>query len=90
MILDLAVDTHCGLMRWRQIKLAEKSVGFCREAAIYDSPGLRPISANLREILQPKECILSRRDQTKVARLRKAYVATAEGGCANPWLSGAP
>ena len=26
----------------------------------------------------------------KVARLRKAYVATAEDGFANPWLSGAP
>jgi len=26
----------------------------------------------------------------RVARLRKAYVATEEDGCANPWLSGAP
>jgi hypothetical protein len=33
---------------------------------------------------------LSRRDCTIVARLRKAYVATAEDGCANLWLSGAP
>ena len=24
----------------------------------------------------------------RVARLRKAYVATEEDGCANPWLSG--
>jgi hypothetical protein len=33
---------------------------------------------------------LSRRDKTRVARLRKAYVAAAESGCANLWLSGAP
>src|SRR5262249_31935615 len=32
----------------------------------------------------------SRRDCTMVARLRKAYGATAEDGCANPELSGAP
>ena len=30
----------------------------------------------------------SRRGTPIVARLRKAYVATAESGCANPWLSG--
>jgi hypothetical protein len=28
--------------------------------------------------------------KTRVTRLHKAYVATAEGGCTNPWLSGAP
>ena len=26
----------------------------------------------------------------EVARLHKTYVATAESGCVNPWLSGAP
>jgi hypothetical protein len=52
----------------------------------------RPQLAQLMMVLAYNEvvCILSRRDQMKVARLRKAYVATAEGGCANPWLSGAP
>jgi len=52
----------------------------------------------LKENFTTKEWILSRRDEMKVARLRKAarlsspksYVATVEDGYANPWLSGAP
>ena len=72
----------------RQLK--GMSEHFSPERGQYLSPGFQPISANLSQRREVPLRIYPGGIKTRVARLRKAYVATAEGGCANPWLSGAP
>jgi hypothetical protein len=54
-------------------------VGFYRAAVADLSPGLQPISANLIVIAQR---LIGPKGLMRVARLRKAYVATEEDGCA--------
>ena len=70
----------CAFLKW---KLTLRPRCSCRVF-----PPLRDLRVLLCRFSSLFAAQMSRRDCTMVARLRKAYVATAEDGCANLWLSG--